>query len=78
MSDVTAIIVALALVLVLIVLGAAESALLNVSRARAEGMRDEEVRGSLELLRLIDDRPRMIAPSWSCGMHSSCKTRFCP
>lgn len=62
MSGIASIIVSLVLVLILILLGAAESALTNVSRARAEGMRDDEVRGSLELLRLIDDRPRMIAP----------------
>ena len=62
MSGAAAIIVSIGLVLVLILLGAAESALTSVSRARAEAMRDDNVRGSVELLRLFDDRPRMIAP----------------
>ncbi len=62
MSDGLVIVIVVGLALVLILLGAAESALTSVSRARAEGMRDDQVRGSLELLRLIDDRPRLIAP----------------
>ena len=62
MSDLAVVIVGLILILILVGLAAAESALNGMSRTRAEALEEEGVAGAAALVRDLQDRRRVLAP----------------
>lgn len=62
MSDLVAALIGLMLIVILIGLAAAESALNGMSRSRAEALEEDGVSGAAELVSDLDDRGRLLAP----------------
>ncbi len=62
MSDVVSILIGLVLILVLIGLAIAESALNGISRSRAEALEEDDVPGAAQLVEGLSDRRRLLSP----------------
>ncbi len=59
-TDLTLVVVLIALLVAAVILGASEAALLRVQRVRVEVAAGDGDRGALRLLRLLDDLPRVL------------------
>lgn len=70
MNSLVAIVVGVLLVLALIGLAIAESALNAISRSRAEALEEDDVPGAAELVEALSDRRRLIAPILAMSLGS--------